>query len=319
MTQTRTIDDAWRALKTSSDHLLHIRIDETHPLDFYAEFEKPDRPGLVLICSSKPPATDSLRAVAIEQGIRADGKWWLRLSLSAPELRAVFSALCKDIIAFTRSGTDAKAAPNAVLKRLSRWKELLDEDRGCLSVATLRGLLAELLILERSIVPASDGLEAVLAWTGPSGTAQDFTFTDGSRLEVKAVGRDAKSVTINRLDQLDDGGDHLDLSVVRFLDVGLNALGAETVGRVVARLRSRLDDQPNALAEFENKLTLAGWFEDSKHERVIVRFLSNEVYAVNEKFPRLIRSNVPDGVEGAVYSIRLPDKPDRIDIIEVPL
>jgi hypothetical protein len=311
MIQTRTIEDAWLTLKAAGNSVLHTRVDETHPLELYAEFEQPNRPGLVLFCSARPPEAESLKTVEVDQGIRPDGKWWMRISLRVPELEPVFAALCRDIVAFTRSGVDEAAASSAILRRLSRWRALLEGQHTGLSVSVLRGLIGELLILELDIIPTLNPLDAVMAWSGPLGTAQDFVLPNGHRIEVKAVRPDAVTVTINGLDQLDSGGDPLTLVVLRLLDVGRDAAGAETASGIIARLEGQLKSHPAALSEFGNRLAMVGWHENPAHENVVVRFVRKDIYAVEGDFPRLIRETVLNGIDDANYSIRLPRSPDE--------
>lgn len=90
MTAIPTIEELWQSLAAEGHPTLFRRVDESHPLELYAELEQPDRPGLVLFCHQKPPETRSLRALRIDQGYRPDGRWWLRLSLSASVLEPVF-------------------------------------------------------------------------------------------------------------------------------------------------------------------------------------------------------------------------------------
>lgn len=307
MTQTRTIDDVWHHLKSAGGSVLHTRVDENHPLELYAEFEPPDRPGLVLFCTARPPAAESLRSVRVEQGMRQDGKWWLRLSLLAPELQPVFSALCRDIVASTKFGVEEASAAATILRRLARWRALLEQEQSGMQPSVIRGLIGELLVLEADVLSKFPELDAIVAWSGPLGTAQDFLLPIGNRIEVKAAPPGTSTVTINGLDQLDSAGDPLTLTVVRLLAVGADAQDAQTASGIISRLESRLANHPSALVEFRGRLAMAGWHEHPSHQQVVVRLMNIERYKVSGSFPRLTRSNVPVGVEDASYDIRLPD------------
>ena len=120
--------------------------------------------------------------------------------------------------------------------------------------AALRGLIGELLVLENRLLQRLGLDEAVSAWTGPLGMAQDFRLPSGQRIEVKAVDRDADSVLVNGLGQLDGGGDPIQLAVVRLEDTGRNAPDALTAPLLVGRLRTRLADSPSALGLFNSML-----------------------------------------------------------------
>ena len=203
MTQTQTIEQLWQSLKGTGPSVVHRRVDEKHPLELYAEFEQPASPGLVLFCGAKPPEARPLRTLRIDRGRRADGQWWLRLSLSSPDLQPVFAALCSDIVTSTRSGVGEAEAAAAILTRLDRWRALLEGDRKALTNSALRGLIGELLILEADLLPHLPALDAVGSWTGPLGSAQDFWLPSSQRIEVKALRPEATTVRINGLEQLE--------------------------------------------------------------------------------------------------------------------
>src|SRR4051794_27305535 len=99
-----TIEQLWNELRSGGGG--QRRVDAAHPLDLYADYELPDHPGLVAVCASRPVYGRSLKALLIEEGIRADGRWSLRIQLRSNELLPVYAALCRDIVASTRTGVD---------------------------------------------------------------------------------------------------------------------------------------------------------------------------------------------------------------------
>jgi len=305
MTSTRTIEELWQALRGAGGQPLQRRVDADHPLDLYVEFEAPDHPGLVAICPNRPPSVSPLRAVRVESGRRSDGRWSLCLSLEEPGLLPVFAALCHDIIDFTRMGISELQLAAAVLGRLDRWRTLLERDASGLGDSALRGLVGELTILGLLLDTLSPA-EAITSWTGPLGTPQDFMLPSGRRIEVKAARRDARTVRINGIDQLDPGSDTLELVVVRIEDTGATGAGAVTVPALVDRIRSRLGADPGAQAAFAASLAFAGWHEHPRHHELVVRVTAIERHEVDADFPRLTASSVPRGVEDADYTIELP-------------
>jgi hypothetical protein len=306
MTSNPTIEELWQTLRCLGTGALQRRVDASHPLDLYVDFDPPGRPGLVAVCLHKPPVMRPLRAVTVEDGQRTDGRWSLRLSLDDPRLFPVFAALCHDIVDFTRDGVGEAQLGAAILGRLDHWRTLLERDASGLGELELRGLIGELLILDGmlSTMTASD---AIGAWTGPLGTPQDFTLPGGSQIEVKTARRNARTVRINGLGQLDAGADPLELVVVRTEDTGSEASGAVTVPRLIDRVATRLSSDPEALNAFRLLLSFVGWHEHPRHDAVVVRITSTERYPVGPGFPRLIASTVPAGVQDASYTILLPD------------
>ncbi len=306
MTATPTIEQLWQSLEGEGHAALFRRVDESHPLELYAELEQPNRPGLVLFCNRKPPEARSLLALRIDQGHRPDGRWWLRLSLSAPVLQPVFAGLCRDIIAFTRSGVAEPGAAAAILSRVERWRRLLDDDREGMSVLALKGLIGELVVLEFQVLPVLPAFDAVSSWIGPLGAAQDFLLPSGQRIEVKAVRPDARTVQINGLSQLDPGTDPMTLVVVRLADTGAEMPDALTAPIIIDRLRHRLSEEPQALNEFESRLAAVGWHEHASHANIAVSVQAIDQHAVDSDFPRLTPTTVSRGVVEAEYTITLP-------------
>lgn len=281
------------------------RITAEHACDLYADFTPPDQVGLVAVCSDRPSLPRPMRALTVERGERADGRCSLRLALQHQTLLPVFAALCQDIIASTEEGVDATRVAATVLDRLQRWRALLERDSPGLEEATVRGLIGELTVLERHLLPSMSPREAVQAWRGPLGAPQDFLLSDGNRIEVKTAARDADAVTINGLGQLDAGSDQLTLAVVRLQVTGPSADGAVTAVGLIARLRESLAADPEAATMFETALAHVGWHEHPSHAELAARIVAIEAYAVEGVFPRLTTQNVPTGIEEAVYQASL--------------
>lgn len=306
-----TIDSVWKELEQAGVPA-QKRIDAIHPRDIYADFDPPDQLGLVAVCARKPRECRPMRAISVTWGQRADGRWSLRLALVQPALLPVFSALCRDIVASTAAGVGEDQLGEAVLSRLQRWRSLLERDAAGLDDDVLQGLIGELTVLESHLVPSLSLREAVAAWRGPSGAPQDFLLPSGDLIEVKTAGRDAQSVRINGLSQLDEASSRLTLAVVRLQATGPHATGAVTAPRLVARLRSRLVDDADALSMFEEALAALGWHEHPAHDELAVQVLHVDAHSVAGAFPRLTASSVPAGVAGVVYDVILPAEPDEV-------
>ena len=288
MTPTLTIEQLWNDLRTSSGAARQRRVDATHPRDLYADFELPDRPGLVAVCGRAAAETRLMRALSIDQGVRSDGRWSLRIVLNEPQLLPVFAALCRDIISFTRAGVDDARLADAIIGRIDRWRTLLERNAAGLGESALRGLIGELLVLEHELLPKLTLREAVAAWTGPAGTPQDFLLPTGTRVEVKTIGRDASTVRISGLGQLDANMDALVLIVVRVDATGVSAPGAVTAPLLVSRLRQMCAADPEARVDFDAALASMGWHEDPSHETFALRPLAFEAHDVDAHFPAQI-------------------------------
>lgn len=300
-----TIEELWLSLRTASRESSQRRVDADHPHDVYLDFEPPNRPGLVAVCTTRPPQIRPLRTIVIDEGQRDDGRWFLRISLDRPDLYPVFAALCRDVIDFTRAGVSPSSLGSAVAGRLDHWRRLLERDIRALGIAQLRGLIGELCVLER-LLDDHGASVAAASWTGPHGTPQDFMLPDGSRIEVKAARPDARSVQINGLAQLAADPDAIVLVVVRLDETAPGAENAFTAPMLVARILRQLDPDPAAAEMFGASLALAGWNDHPDHDALVVRLVSVERHPVVSGFPRLTRDTVPGGIQDADYTILLP-------------
>jgi hypothetical protein len=299
------IEELWSSLRCETVEAQR-RVDASHPLDLYADFEQPDRLGLILFCDERPNDAPALRAIGIDRRRRQDGRWSMRVYLEEPRLLNVFAELCRDVIEFTRQAVRSGQPSGLVLSRLERWRSLMQPPAAGLSRAQLRGLIGELLVLDRELLPVLGPDQAVSAWTGPLGASQDFHLPDGRKLEVKAIDRQADRVQINGLDQLDGASDPLQLVVVRLEDTGIEAEGAITTARLIAQLRAQLCQAPAAQQRFEVLLRFVGWDDAVDADSVAVRLERIDRYDVDEGFPRLTAWTVPAAVTEATYKIVLP-------------
>ncbi len=169
------------------------RVDAEHTLDLFVSVGEHLSPGLVLLCDAQPPSSPDLDAVEITTHLRADGRWALGIWLNSPELHEVFAQLCDDLVESSREVAPSQAAV-FVLVRIGRWRRLLEPDKGGLSVSEIRGLIGELLVLQRlSEHWPTD--QVVAGWIGPHESPQDFVLPE-LRIEVKVIVPSSRAVKI---------------------------------------------------------------------------------------------------------------------------
>jgi hypothetical protein len=230
----------------------------------------------------------------------------MRVFLEEPRLLPVFAELCRDIVEFSRHNAHTALPSGLVLSRIERWRSLMLPQPAGLSRSQIRGLIGELIVLEKELLSQLLPDQAISAWTGPLGASQDFHLPDGRKLEVKTVDRQSDRIHINGLDQLDSGGDPLELIVVRLEDTGIDAEGAITAARLISLLRARLSSAPAALQAFEVLLGFVGWVDGAEADGVAVRLERIDRYGVHDDFPRLTPGTVPAGIVDATYELLLP-------------
>lgn len=308
------LERLWEDLKRAGGGVQR-RIDETHPLALYADYDLPQKPGLVLVSPRRPPDYTSIQSIKIETRQRDDGKWSLRMMLETPVLEPVFAELCRDIVEYTRENVEPSAGPSAFLNRVDRWRRLLERGAAEFGAEAARGLIGELLFLKHIAFRDLSKGAALTAWTGPIGAPHDFLFPDGRRFEIKTIGVAADTTRINGLAQLDGFGETLSLIVIRMAKTGADNPNGVGVSGLAREIHWELEEDPGLQAEFQRLLRLTGWREGAEREPYVATVTQMEFHAVTEAFPALTRASVPDGVVEADYEIRLP-QPTETEVLK---
>ena len=277
-----------------------VRVSAAYPADLFAATDATGRRGLLLITSAEPPARPSLDAVEVTCGLRHDGRWALGIWLRDLPLLPMFTRLCADLV-----DSSSTAPPNLaaalVLARLGRWRELLESGTGPMTLSKLRGLVGELLVIERCLdhwaVP-----DVVAGWVGPLGGPQDIVVPD-RRIEVKSVTPAARSAHISSVEQLDTS-EPLTLAVVTLAAVA----GGEGIApsQSVERIRHRISEAGSGVAaQFGQRLDAFGYLPDPLYSAPMFRLDGMDFYDVVGEFPRLRRASVPAGNEHVTYDLVL--------------
>lgn len=258
--------------------------------------------------SSVPPGTEWPEGKGFRMQVQmitagSNGKLRVALELSSAQYRDVFSALCADIANVIMEHPPGRAGFGAFLRRLQAWQRFmqLHSDRG-LSQEQIRGIFAEITVLEQVLYPMLGELQAVEAWQGPR-ALHDFDRLDHA-LEVKSGSATGDPVMrVSRLEQFDE-------TTVRSLHVCFVALKTDTqdglsLPALVARQRDRLKDFPSALQRVEDLLVAAGYHESqaSNYAEPQLKSASLKLYRVQDEFPRLRREDLHGGIVAGKYSV----------------
>lgn len=231
--------------------------------------------------------------------------------------RDLFYRLCVDITSCAADAPSEKEAVLLALARTWRWHHLL---RGGgdkrLSPEEQKGLIGELLLLERHILPHLKCADAVGSWGGPLGAPKDFSVGQLC-IEVKARrGAATPHVTVSSESQLDEGGvQALFLYVVDLDRAPADAAGSFNLSEVARRVRELIAASDQGSVEtFEALLTSAGfrWSDDYSESLWIEG--AHRTYQVHEDFPRIKGSELMGGVAQVRYNISLVEcQPYQVD------
>ena len=245
------------------------------------------------------------------RGIEAD----LR-TLGAPETQGLvlkleqhvdkdlFLGLCNTLSTSLRDAPDSAGALSVALTHLGRWRTFLASRRvRLLSLEEIYGLFAEIQFLRLLYSDCLPEEAAVDAWCGPDRVHQDFIFGN-TAVEIKALsGIERSTVRISSEDQLEALCDNLFLTVFR-----LNAISesehALSLNEAVRQVEKELSSPP-ALEKFATQLAAYGYVELRDYDEPRLVIVGQRTYRVTETFPRIVRSELPEGLARVGYAIEL--------------
>lgn len=229
------------------------------------------------------------------------------LDMSQLEL---FHTLCRDIISASIGADSEAEAVSVALMRTWRWHYLLRGGGGLpLSTEAQMGLLAELIMLERYILPNLEAQAALESWRGPLDSPKDFQ-VGRLAVEVKAHrGGATSSITITSEDQLDESSvDALFLYVIELNRAPTDGDSGLTIQEVSDRIRGYLDlADPGTLQIFEALLLAAGLNPDEDYSNQCWIEGASHIYSVAGEFPRITSGEIRSGVSRVRYTVTLGD------------
>lgn len=216
----------------------------------------------------------------------------------------LFRGLCETMVSSLKSVNDSPTALAVALAHLKRWKAFLAGKKSrLLSPEEIRGLFGELLFLRTLYLKHMDPVSAMDAWGGPEGAHQDFIFQN-TAVEVKALsGKERSTVRISSEDQLEALCDNLYLLIYRLSDLP-DSDQAISLNGLVHKIEAELAEA-EALETFFHRLAVYGYVEMVEYDKPQFVVMNRRGYRVDEEFPRLVRSGLPDGVVRLSYELEL--------------
>ena len=288
----------------------HKRVNGVHPHDFFWGRDIEGRYVFRFMGQFPADLADSapkMSGVKIVGG-QEDERSHLSLILDTPDNREIFYYLCLSILHATEKMEDEpdSAIAKIVLIHLARWQKLLKNSSNLLSEARQIGLFGELALLRDLYLPNLGGQAAIDCWVGPLDHEQDFGYGN-SLCEVKTSKStsDAKA-SIASLEQLDPVSGDITLvfqTVSVFEDQPPNSFSLNGIVRQIEALLESAT--PDVMEQFGMRLSLYGYVPHPEYEKRCFALVNRRIFAVEGKFPRLVRSSIPGGVERLSYTINI--------------
>jgi len=219
---------------------------------------------------------------------------------------SMFSSLAANILSAV--GADPSDPKSAVARCLDHWRSFWAAEQFNLTHEEALGLFGELWFLYRWLGPLS--INKINHWQGPLGARHDFQSAEAS-VEVKttASASDKGPVhVISSLDQLD--APEIGKLYMFSLHVTDDALAANSLPLLVDEIISDLNHDLEAKEFFLDRLAKAGYnINDAERYMRKLRVFAEELYLVDESFPKLTKksfaSGLPLGVGDVIYSLSM--------------
>ncbi len=310
------IIELWNSLKNHAVvGVVKKLCDTTLPIQVYATYSYPDDIMGIAVSFSKEFRIDiSLLSNLSELKIKLlsdtsmAGQKMLHVQLLHNESLRVFAALCEDLISTLKPLSNDKEMIQEVVNQLYRWKKLFEKSKvDGLSNEEQQGLYGELYFLRKLLNHnTNDAFASVIKeWTGVEKTSKDFQGNDWA-VEVKTTStNNTQCIMINGERQLDDSlVTHLFIS---HLVVEISKTNGENLPMIVADIKSVLSNNIPALCFFEEKLIEAKYLSchESLYTERFYKKRSQKNYKVLANFPRIIESELRNGVSNVVYTISI--------------
>ncbi|MBE6883637.1 MAG: PD-(D/E)XK motif protein [Ruminococcaceae bacterium] len=288
------------------DHLdAYQRVNSTHLLDLYVGIDDTARWTLLMISEYPPLKVASSRMILVKSGRRPDKKWSLSFSLVDDNYKDMFVLFCEDIVLSSSCIKNKDKATRFVGKRYMEWREMLANARGnLLSPAEVKGLLGEMYFLKEHLCAQYGAEKAALSWTGPKQLPQDYIIDD-TWYEVKTVSSSRTEVSISSIEQLDCAKPG-ELVVIRADKTSVTNTAAVNLNILYKELLAMLPDD-DSRDKFSTMLLRYGYYPRPEYEGEEYTFEIKTIarYAVNADFPCIRRTNLPESISEAKYSLAL--------------
>lgn len=165
------------------------------------------------------------------------------------------------------------------------------------------GLWGELYFLIKVVEPEMGICSAIESWKGPLGFPQDFSVND-TIVEVKTT--EAANRHIVKISSADQLFFCTEQGFLHVLTISENSKEyGQSLNSLIEEIMSKCEEEKVEKSEFMAKLNLLNYSSSSPHSRKEYIVLQETFYKVCDKFPRLVPSGLPIGVEHVKYSINL--------------
>lgn len=203
-----------------------------------------------------------------------------------------------------------------VYNRYLYWRKMFNVEKMKVSESVIKGLLNELYVLEKFLIPKYGVDSAIRGWMGAEGSQKDFAYEDGNWYEAKAINFGKGVVRISSLEQLE--ATRKGMIVVTELErTSIDNPEGIRIYDQINKLR-RIINTENTDLSLLTKLTMLGFTLDLIHDthnevnqfRYIIH--NTKFYLVDDDFPRITRNEIPNAIGAVSYDLILAEIQDKL-------
>lgn len=280
-----------------------FRVFPDNPHDFFIGFSEGGHREFYFVWKNHEPENLnglSLKNIQLKLS-KYNDEYTLTLTLLENDYKDLFSVVCVDLAKTIELTSNINTAVSIIYSRLLRWSELLSKKgRKGMTLNEQRGLIGELSFLKMILERKNLHIPSVIqGWRGPEGDTNDLS-VNGGRVEVKAqMASQAKGIKVSSLQQLDDDGSNLFVALFRISP----AEKGDSLKSLITEIESFLIMDVELLFEFRRKYLLSGYDNDAEYADHMYSVAEPNFYNVDNNFPRLIPSNVSEGISTVNYFV----------------
>lgn len=247
----------------------------------------------------------STRGITVDAETRYGEEPEIAFVSRTPSMDTLFLSFVRFALDRSQSAETEVCALGELFDAYDAFRLYMEAER-TLSAEALKGLVAELSVMQWLIEGGWDPSTVLTSWKGPFKDNKDFVMPDSSAFEVKSAPYNAQRVRISSPEQLEPNGLHLSLMVVRMENAEPTVDGARELGEMVKSLRSTFEESGVDPAMFDIALEAYGLKDDDSESRdKCFALRAPAEYRVGEDFPRIGPADLRPGVSGVSFQIDL--------------
>lgn len=274
-------------------------------VDLFAGVDEVGNYAISIISNNSTLEVSSTTLISVKKLDYSTTKEMIIFSLSDELLLSIFISFAIDLENVIES--DELVSSVEIYNRYLYWQKMFKTVSDGISESTVKGLINELYLMEKYMIPKYGITEAIKGWVGTEGVHKDFAYADGLWYEVKAINSGKITVPISSIEQLQ--AETTGLLIISELEKtsSQNTEGIRLY-ELVNRIRESIEVD-NIKMIFLEKIFSLGFtpeiFSETTYKGNTYRYIitGDRCYEVKEGFPRLTRDQLSSAFGLISYEI----------------